>query len=1286
MRNLALLLVAFLSCGLVLAQNKKPLNQTATIATTNSNGIQSALEASKYDDKYYTILNFESIPTKMEMEAIEAQNIQLLSYAGNSSYYAALPVGTTAQTLEAFHITSVSNRSSIAKISEQLSEVIAEGGEGYMEIGVVFHPKTNPSKIKETLSSLSAVTTGVAHRNTTIQTITIAKSNIEPLAANPLVTSLDLRTEQGQKLNHENRLQQRVNVLHNNVGIGRDLEGEGVCIGVGDGGDLGQHIDFNERVFSLADGTYESFGAHGDHVAGIIGSAGNLNPKHKGMAPKCDIITQKVSDITEHTASYFEDYGMVLTNNSYGVGFDCFSNGTYNYTSQTLDWQMREYDKVLHVFAAGNSGNSTCEPFPPGYKTVIRYYQSAKNVLTVGNVDENRVVANNSSRGPVADGRIKPEICGIGRSVISTGRDYNYFNSNGTSMSAPSVAGTLVLLNEQYRKLNNNEKPDGGLIKAIACNTAEDLGNPGPDYIYGFGLINGRRAVEVIEENRYFSGEIANGETQTFTIDVPQNADQLKVMLYWHDMEAESQATTTLVNDLNLSIDAGNTTYLPWILNPNPENVADNAIRGVDNVNNIEQVTISNVSAGNFELNIEGASIPVGPQKFYLVYDIVYPELVLTYPIGGESINPAEEISIHWDAEYWNRDLFSIAYSDNNGQSWETIASDIDYDRRTFSWVTPNNYNENSLIRITKSDNGQTDQTALPFRIQQSPEDFTVAAICDKYLHLEWAADPTATSYNVYMMDGEEMVRIANTTENTYLAGEGLTTGQRYWFAVQAVSPTGKESQRCVAVSAVPESGLICPWENDISLDEVVMPQRGRAATSTALGMEYVQVSLRNAGHNPVSDFPVFCSVDGNVLFQEQNMNIVEPGANSLFTFSQPVDFSTPGKYLVESWVNIEDDGHNHNDSLLNTFFVTQLPNPPVELNFSENFSATDPQSFSGQLIGPDQMEQWDFKTDENAAVAVKRFGGDDVLSIGGTANQYQNCEAILNLNLSAYTTADKILLNINYFVQHDQPNSNLYVRGADTDDWVMIAKLEKNTTWQSIADKDISELLAAAGQEYTTSFQLKFANNGGAAYLVESIGLHIDESTTYADAFEYFTAMKLGDDVELNWMTKGTTGSYYELELASGFTNFKNDDFQVIATVNWEPSNAGFQFLDEEMNKSGSRYYRIRVINPDGSTVLSPYRVVNFADFEEELVVYPNPFYNNVLLHYNNEDKNLTTLEVMLFDARGVLIKTFNEAIHLGEQEIVLEMGVDLPNGMYILRFQHEQAYQSLEVIKQGD
>ena len=96
-------------------------------------------------------------------------------------------------------------------------------------------------------------------------------------------------------------------------------------------------------------------------------------------------------------------------------------------------------------------------------------------------------------------------------------------------MASPSTVGTLTLLNERYRELNGGDAPEGGLMKAIACNTADDLGNTGPDYAYGYGLINARRAAECIENTRYDSESISDGETKTFNITVPSGLGQLKV-------------------------------------------------------------------------------------------------------------------------------------------------------------------------------------------------------------------------------------------------------------------------------------------------------------------------------------------------------------------------------------------------------------------------------------------------------------------------------------------------------------------------------------------------------------------------------------------------------------------------------------------------------------------------------------------------------------------------------------------------------------------------------------
>src|SRR5205085_9398048 len=112
--------------------------------------------------------------------------------------------------------------------------------------------------------------------------------------------------------------------------------------------------------------------------------------------------------------------GMVITNNSYGaVTGDCSYSGTYDLYSAILDQQAFDFPYLQHVFAAGNDGTVSCPPYPSGFKTVLGSYQSAKNILSVGATDSAGSIANFSSKGPVKDGRIKPEISSMGQRVVS---------------------------------------------------------------------------------------------------------------------------------------------------------------------------------------------------------------------------------------------------------------------------------------------------------------------------------------------------------------------------------------------------------------------------------------------------------------------------------------------------------------------------------------------------------------------------------------------------------------------------------------------------------------------------------------------------------------------------------------------------------------------------------------------------------------------------------------------------------------------------------------------------
>jgi hypothetical protein len=255
---------------------------------------------------------------------------------------------------------------------------------------------------------------------------------------------------------------------------------------------------------------------------------------------------------------------------------------------------------------------------------------SAKNAIAVGalNATESTVtIANFSSRGPARDGRVKPDVVARGVSVLSTIPTDSYTRLQGTSMASPVVTGIAALLTEQWHRTFAGATPKPEQLKALIVAGTTDVGNPGPDYTYGFGMVDAKKSVDLILADGGSGKRIRNlNIAQGATVEMPMAisaAQNIRVLLNWADpptvlLGDDALTAKALVNDLDVKIiDPSGVTHLPWVLDK--VNYTANATLGVNTVDNVEMLDIANAPAGTYRVIVTGSHVAEGPQSAVLV-------------------------------------------------------------------------------------------------------------------------------------------------------------------------------------------------------------------------------------------------------------------------------------------------------------------------------------------------------------------------------------------------------------------------------------------------------------------------------------------------------------------------------------------------------------------------------------------------------------------------------------------------------------------------------------------
>ncbi len=451
------------------------------------------------------------------------------------------------------------------------------------------------------------------------------------------------------------------------------------------------------------DGPADTRSGHGTHVAGSVCGDGSASlsvqsDAVRGLAFEARLVFQAIEQrlawTTAYRTAYYQqyrryppDYGLaglpvdltLLFQQAYDAGVRIHSNswgggdfGVYDSYSEAVDRFSWEHKDFLILFAAGNDGSDGDRDgvvddgsvTPPG---------TAKNSITVGAAESVRSqggyqqpygtlwasyypatplssdkpsdnaddIAAFSSRGPVRDGRVKPDLLAPGTNILSTrsqvlvsgaslgwgawSKSNKYMFNGGTSMATPLVAGAAAVVRSYLRTVKRRTNLSAALVKATLIHGAQhrryrhaSAAGGLYDFAQGWGHVDLASVLAPAAEVnvRWYEGQagLNTGQSWKWSCRVMDTGAPLALTLVWTDYPGSAGVYPNLVNDLDLVVTSpsGKTYY---------GNCQPGQSGGAcDWANNVERIIIPQPEAGRYSIRVRGFNVPRGPQAFALVY------------------------------------------------------------------------------------------------------------------------------------------------------------------------------------------------------------------------------------------------------------------------------------------------------------------------------------------------------------------------------------------------------------------------------------------------------------------------------------------------------------------------------------------------------------------------------------------------------------------------------------------------------------------------------------------
>ena len=724
-------------------------------------------------------------------------------------------------------------------------------------------------------------------------------------------------------------------------------------IAIWDGGRvLGTHQELTGRVLQIDNPAAVS--DHSTHVSGTLIASG-VNPVARGMS--FGALQLLAYDFNNDVSEMFSAApNLLISNHSYGQlagwNFDTdkktwdflgdpgdtidYKFGYYSVETQAWDSIAYNAPFYLIVKSVGNNrdenGPDVGQPYsrynssgvlapagnrPAGISSnnsydIVPTYGSAKNIISMGAVNPipggytspaDVVLASFSSWGPTDDGRIKPDLVADGINVLSSTSTSNnaYAIFSGTSMSSPAAAGSGFLLQEYYYKLNNNSFMRSATLKGLLIHTADEAGPAdGPDFQYGYGLIDMPKAASVITSHNSDQLIQENILTETGTFSLPIIASgkgPLVVTICWTDPAASvdevdilNNPAPKLVNDLDLRVTGNGNTYTPWILNP--LNPGSPATHGDDALNNLEKIVIPNAIAGqsyNILVTHKG-NLRFGSQAYSLIVSGVNGQTYCSSAATSSAGTRIDEVAIS-NMDIINPPTVCTTYTDNTSH----------------------------VINLQSSQ-------SYPFTINLSSCDASTASRVVKifvdYNSNGLFTDPGETAAVSTVLAGG-----INTFTGTINVPAGLQIGNSSRLRIVAEETTDPTS--VLPCNNYPNGETqdytvnFTKLTNDVGVTAVVNPLPGTCQTDS----QRISVRIKNSGTATQINIPIQLKViSGNKTLI--NITTVYPDTitvlgSAIYTFQSPFAFTGGSSFIIQAATLLPGDQDNSNDGISDTITVS---------------------------------------------------------------------------------------------------------------------------------------------------------------------------------------------------------------------------------------------------------------------------------------------------------------------------------------------------------------------------